>query len=128
MLNRPEEALSHLKTAERLSPGWHLMWAVKEWQSHAHRAMGRWAEADAATDETINHYPSLGFHRVMKAHCCVQLGQETVARQHIETARRLGWDPPLAELHWRRQFPNSPTLEADIATIRALYAATEPGA
>ena len=127
MLNRPEEALSHLKTAERLMPGSHLMWGVKEYQSHALRGMGRWAESDAATDEAINHYPAFGFHCIVKARCCVQFGQAAVARQHIEAARRLGWAAALAELHWRRLLPNNPTLEADIATIRALYAATDPG-
>jgi TolB-like protein len=53
-LNRPEEALSHLKTAERLGPGWHLMWVVKDWQARAlGDLLGRWAEANAAIDESL---------------------------------------------------------------------------
>ena len=128
MLNRHEEALSHLKTAERLSPGWHLMWGVKVWRSRALQALGCWEQADTAINETLDLYPSLGTHVAAKAYLCLRLGRDAEARRHIEVARRLGWEAGLAELHWRRLVPNSPTLEADIATIRALYAATEPGA
>jgi TolB-like protein len=128
MLNRPEEALSHLKTAERLSPGWHLMWVVKEWQSRALQALGRWAEADAALVECIRLNPTHGGNQVHKALLCVQLGRDAEARRHIETARQLGFDLTPAELFWRRTASNSPRLDADIATISALYAGTEPGA
>ena len=128
MLNRPEEALSHQQTAERLSPGWFVMWAVKAWQSRALQALGRWEQADTALDESIDLYPSFGFNFAAKAYLCLKLGRDAEARRHIETARRMGWEAGLAELHWRRWAPNSPTLEADLATIRALYAATEPGA
>ncbi|MFZ4687425.1 MAG: hypothetical protein ACOYMK_17690 [Hyphomonadaceae bacterium] len=128
LLNRPEEALSHLKTAERLMPGSHLMWGVKVWQSRALQARGRWEQADAALDESLDLYPSLGPHVAYKAYLCLKLGRDAEARKHVETARRLGWDLALTELHWRRLYPISPTLEADIATVRALYAATEPSA
>ena len=128
MLNHPEKALSHLKTAERLSPGWLLMWAVKAWQSRALQTLGRWEQAYAAADESIDLYPSFGFNFAAKAYLCLKLGRDAEVRRHIETARRLGWEAGLAELHWRRWAPNSPTLEADIATIRALYAATDAGA
>jgi hypothetical protein len=40
----------------------------------------------------------------------------------------LGWELAQAERLYRRLPSNSPTLEADVAIIRALYAATEPGA
>jgi hypothetical protein len=56
------------------------------------------------------------------------VGRDDEARRHIETARKAGWDAARAERYWRRLFPNSPRLEGDIATVRALYAATEPGA
>ncbi|MBK8840703.1 MAG: hypothetical protein IPO30_19040 [Hyphomonadaceae bacterium] len=46
----------------------------------------------------------------------------------IQTARRLGMELAQAERVWRRAHPNSPTLEPDIAVVRALYAAAEPGA
>jgi TolB-like protein/Flp pilus assembly protein TadD len=128
MANRPEEALSHLKTAQRLMPGSHLMWALKEWQSKALQALGLWAEADAAMVESIRLIPTHGGIQVHKALLCVQLGRDAEARRHIETARRLGYEAALAELFWRRTTPNSPRLEDDIAIIRALYAATEPGA
>jgi len=43
-----------------------------------------------------------------------------LSHRDIEEAR--------TELFWRRTTPHSPRLEADIATLRALYAATEGGA
>jgi hypothetical protein len=57
----------------------------------------------------------------------VRLGRGAEANQHIETARKAGWDLTQAERVWRRLTPNSPRLEADIAIVRGLYAATEPG-
>ncbi len=128
MLNRPEEAVLHLKAAERLMPGAHLMWTVKTWQSGAYRDLGRLAEADTTRDQSINLNPTHGFDQLFKALLCVLLGREAEAPKHVETARRLGWDLVQAERIWRRVHPNSPTLEADIATVRELYAATEPGA
>ena len=127
MLNRPEEALSHLKTAERLGPGWHLMWVLKDWQSNAYRALGRWAEADAAIDECLSLLPSYGMGYVNKALNCIQLGRDGDARRYIWEARRLGWHHLQAERLHSRFHANSQSLEADIAAIRALYAATEPG-
>ena len=127
MLNRPEEALSHLKTAERLMPGSHVMWMVKEWQSKALQALGRLEQADAALDESIDRIPSFGFNFATKAYLCLKLGRDAEARRHIETARRLGWDFAQAERQYRRLLARSPRLDADIAAIHALYAATEPG-
>jgi hypothetical protein len=42
--------------------------------------------------------------------------------------RRLDGNLAQAERGWRCGVPNSPTLEEDIAKLRALFAATEPGA
>ena len=126
--NRPEDGLLALERAARLMPGSHLMVWVKRWQARALHVLGRWEAADEANDESINLYPSFGFFFAMKARFCVALGRETEALTHIATAGRLGWDLALTEPHWRSFFPNSPGLEDDIAIIRALYAATEPGA
>jgi len=128
MLNRPEEALAHLKLAERPSLGWHVMWLVISWQSVAYRDLGRLAEAEAARDQSFSLNPVHAFDQVHKALLCALVGREAEARGCIEIARRLGWDLALAERAWRRTNPNSPTLEADLAIVRALYAATEPGA
>lgn len=128
MLNRPEASLSHLKVAERLMPGSHMMCGVKGWQSNASRELGRFAEAESAIDECNNLNQTDPFTIVCKALLCVRLGRDDEARRHIETARKAGWDAARAERYWRRLFPNSPRLEGDIATVRALYAATEPGA
>jgi transposase-like protein len=57
----------------------------------------------------------------------MQLRKDAEARGHIETARRLGLDLASVERSWRRQWSNHPTLEADIAIIHALHAATESG-
>lgn len=127
MLNRPEEALSQLNTATRLSPNWHLMWAVHAWQSYSLGAQGRWTEADASIDESISLNPTYGFLHAIKALCCVHLGRDAEARRHVESAGRQGLELAQAERTYRRDLPNSSRLEADIATIQALYAATEPG-
>jgi tetratricopeptide (TPR) repeat protein len=128
MLNRPEEALSHLNTAARLMPSSHQMWTVKTWQSIAYRELGRWAEGNAAVDESISLIPTWSYNHVYKAYLCVQLGHDDLSRKHIEMARKLGAGLTDAERFWRRIVPNSPTLESAVGTIRALYAATEPGA
>ena len=128
MVNRHEDALSHLKTAERLMPGSQLMWLVKHWQSRALAELGRWAEADATNNECVSHNPTDGLSYVFKALIAMQLGQDADARRCIRTAQRLGCDLVQAERFWHRTGLNNPTLEADIATIRALYAATESAA
>ena len=127
-LNRPEEALSHLKTAERLGPGWHLIWVVKDWQSGAYHELGRWAEADVAMNESLSLLPSSGSGYISKALYCRRLGRDDEARRHVETGRRLGWELAQVERLYRCLRPSSQRLEEDLETIRALYAATEPGA
>ena len=128
MLNRPEEALSHLKTAERLMPGSHLMWSVKVWQAYTLAALRRFAEAEAATDESLSLLPSNGSLYSLKALVCLEFGRHDEARRHIETTRRLGWSLEQIERGMRRVFRNSPTLQADFAKIRPLFAALEHGA
>lgn len=126
-LNRLEEALAHLNTAERLAPG-SLMWIVKTWQSGAYREQERLAEAAVARDLSISLNPTHAFDQVYKALLCVLDGRDAEARSAIETARRMGMDFVLAERLWRRIHPNSPTLEADLAVVRALYTAAEGAA
>ncbi len=128
ILKRPEEAVSHLNTAARLSPGWHLMWAVKAWESWLLGALGRWAEADAAVNESITLNPIFGFNHASKALYCIQLGQHDETRRQVETARRQGCDSAQAQRLWRRLNLNSPRLETDIASMRSLYVAQESGA
>ena len=129
LLNRPAEALSPLETAARLMPGSHLfLWVVayRAWSLHA---LGRWAEAAAANDECIELYPSYGCFHIFKARLCVLLGREEEATRHIAAARRLGWDLTLTEIFWRRTLTRNPALVvADLASLRALFAATEAGA
>ena len=55
-------------------------------------------------------------------------GAVAEVRGQVETARRMRYKLVLMERMYRRCLPNSPRLEEDIATIYALYAATEPGA
>ena len=126
VLNRMQEGLSHLNTAARLNPGSYIMWMVKGWEAQALRGLGRKAEAEAAADVCISLNPTNGFAYAIKALLSMQIGQDVEARRHVEAARRLGLDLTQAQRTWRRMAPNSPLLEADIATIRALYAATEP--
>lgn len=127
MLNRSEEALSHLKTAERLMPGWHMMWLVKAWQTVALIALGLWEEADAATDESIRLNPTHAFNHVGKALILRRLARHAEVRWQIDSARQKGLDLVTAERIWRRAFQYHLTLEADIALIHELYIAAEPG-
>ncbi len=124
-LNRLEAALSYLGTGERLMPGSHLMWAVKAWQFSALFQLGRATEAAAVVDEYLALIPTFGQAHISKAMSCVQLGQDTDARSHVETAQRLGWDLAAAVRIWDRTAAYSPRRETDLATIRALYAAVK---
>jgi TolB-like protein/Flp pilus assembly protein TadD len=126
MLGRLDVGLSHLKTAERLMPGSLMMWILKMWEARALARFGRWAEADAALDEVFNLTPAYAHGHVLKALIDVKLGRESEARMHIEAARQLGLALASAEHLCRLVAPTSPTLDADIAIIRGLYAATEP--
>lgn len=128
MLNRPQEALSHFASALRLAPGWHVTWAVKYFQAFAYRELNHLAEADAAIDECIELLPTLADGHVLKALIGAAVGQDDLARRHIETAWRLGLDVAATEWGWRANRPHSPRLEADLALIRSLYAATDPAA
>ena len=127
-LNRQEEALRHLNATVPLTVGWRLMWAVRGWQAQALGELGRWVEADAAIDECISLNPTNAVDQVVKALGCQKLGRDAEARSSIEVACKAGLNLALAERYFRRVGVNSPNLESDIATIRALYAATEPGA
>ena len=126
LLNRWEEALSLSTLAERLMPGSPLMWAVKANQCIAFSDLGRWAEADAASEESVSLNPAWGQAYFNKARCALRLGRDAEARRHIEMARRLGWELPQAELMYRRAFPKSQMLESDLAGLRAICAETEP--
>ena len=130
LLDRPEQALLHANTAERLMPGSHLMWAVKFSQSRSLFLLERWAEAHAAAVEALLSDPTSVDGHLLVGLCHLRLGRDAEARRCIQSALGVGIELALAqaERSWRRIFPNSPRLEADIATIRALYAATEPGA
>ena len=90
--------------------------------------LGRWAEAEAAIDEGISLIPTFGLLHDFKARCCLALGRPTEGRRHVETARRVGFDKELSERTLRRMSARSPTLEADIAAVRALYTEAELGA
>ena len=128
LLDLPEQALLHANTAERLMPDSHLMWAVKLSQSRPLFLLERWAEAHAAAVEALlSDSTSVDGHLLIGL-CHLQLGRDAEARRCIHSALGVGIDLAQAERSWRRIFPNSPTLEADITIIRALYTATEPGA
>ncbi len=127
-LGRLAEALSHLKTAERLCAGSHMMWVVKIYLFYVHGAMRRWDEADAFIGERLSLLPTFGMGHVMQALCCERLEDDGNADGPMRAARRLGWQLAQAERLYRRVQPQSPFLETDIAIIGRLYAATEPGA
>jgi TolB-like protein len=126
MLDRPEQALSHANTAERLMPGSHLMWAVKLCQSRALLRLGRWVEACAGAVEALFIDPTSAESHFLKALCHARLEQEADARKCIQTARRLGAELAQVECLWRRFLPND-AVEKYIATLRALWPETDAG-
>ena len=126
MLDRPEQALLHANTAERLMPGSHFMWAVKLSQSRPLFLLERWAEAHVAAVEALLIDPTSVEGHLLIGLCHLRLGRDAEARRCIQSALG-GIELAQAERSWRRISPNSPTLAADIAAIHALYAATEPG-
>jgi TolB-like protein len=128
MLNQLEVGLSHFSTAARLMPGSHVIWGIKAWQSTGCYHLGRWPEAATEIDELISLNPTAPFAYITKALIVTKLGQNPLARKQVKTARSMGYGLTQAERLWRRASPCSPTLEADSAIIRDLYAATEPGA
>ena len=128
LLNRPEQALSHANTAERLMPGSLLMWAVKLNQALALFALERWAEASTIADECLALDPTNQIGSIVKAVSSLKLGRDAKARKHMQTLHRLGNDLAQVELLLHRWATLRPKSEDDIAAFRALFAAAEPGA
>ena len=129
MINQCEAGLSHLRSADRLMPGSFATWSTKAWQSTALYQLGHWTETEAVIDEVISLIPTLPTVYLTRALIRAKSGQDSDACRQIEIARSPGWGWELAraERVYRRAVPCSPTLEADMAIIRALYAATRPG-
>jgi TolB-like protein len=126
MNGRLEMGLAELKTAIRLMPGAIVVWIAKMWVARALALAARWAEADAAIDEVFSLNPAYAHGHVLKALVHVKLGRESEALQHVKTARQMGVALASAEHLFRLWARTSPSLEADNAIIRALYAAAEP--
>ena len=124
-LGQPDKALRHFEIAERLMPNWHIIWALKAYQSASFRNKRLWAESLAAIEACMKLVPDAAFPFAMKAVCCAYLDREAEARECVESALRRGWVLALAERFNLRREPNSPTLDADIATLRALYAGAD---
>ncbi|WP_017667644.1 TIR domain-containing protein [Sandarakinorhabdus sp. AAP62] len=125
MNGRLEMGLAELKTSLRLMPGAMVVWIAKMWIARALALAERWAEADTAVDEVFALNPSYPHGHVLKALVSVKLGRETEALNHVKTARQLGLARASAEHLYRLCAQTSPSLEADVALIHALYAAAE---
>ena len=128
MNGRVEMGLAELETAIRLMPGAIVVWIAKMWVARALALAERWAEADPALDEVFTLNPAYAHGHVLKALVHVKLGRESEALQHVKMARQTGLALASAEHLFRLWARTSPSLESDIASIRALYAATEPRA
>lgn len=125
MKNDAQTALVHFDTAVRLSPGWLLLWAVQNWRCIALARLGRWSEALIAINAAMEDVPNVGLVHLLSGLCSSRLGKELAAQKYIANARELGWDSNLMETAFPRLFLNAPSIDDDIATIRALYAAME---
>ena len=125
MNGRLETGLAELKAALRLMPGAIVVWIAKIWMARALALAERRAEADAVIDEVFTLNPTYAHGHVFKALVCVKLGRETDALKHVKTAHHIGLALASAEHLFRLVARTSPSLEADIAIIRGLYAAAE---
>ena len=125
MLNRPEQALLHAQTAERLMPGSHFMWAVKLCQARPLAACGNWSEARSAAAAALAIDPMNTEGLFLTALCNLQLGLEADAHICIELLYQREPNPDIVETYVRQFFPDGATFHESIASIRAVYRAIE---
>jgi TolB-like protein len=125
VLNRPDKAISHIGTAERLMPGGHLNWALKVAAAYVMMSRERWAEAEEAIEQSCTLNPSFAQVYVLKAVICLNQGRNEEAHQHILTAQKLGGELSSA-LWFDTVFAGRYHGQAQrVEQIRALWAATE---
>lgn len=130
LLNRIEEALDHLATAIRLTPGWHIQYLLHAWRANAFLRDRRWAEADAAYSESWTLNPELFGSGAEKAIISLRNGRADEAQKLFQLQRVSGDGQALAfiETMFRRLYSNSSVLDELLADLRTLWAATKPGA
>ena len=128
MVNRLEEALSHLKTAARLMPGSHLFWAVKAWHANALIRAGRWAEGEGAYDECLANAPDFAIGLCHKAMFCWRDGRKSQGLRIVDTLRANGMDYATVRRTFMRAFINSPTLDEMMSAIESLWAENQGAA
>lgn len=126
MLDRPKLALSHAKTAERLMPGSHLIWAAKLCQARAHILMEQWADAGTIACEAALLDPTSTEAHFLAAFCHLQLGEDASARERMVNVRKLGAEPAQLNWFWRRVWPKTAIVDRYFEAIELLYAATDP--
>ena len=108
-----------------LMQGFHLIWAVKGFQTWVLIEMGRLTEAAIAAEESVRLNPDFGWTQTNKASANKLLGRKTEWKDAMANARRVGWSQAQAERTARRLLTNSPRREDHIAAIGAMYAETE---
>jgi Flp pilus assembly protein TadD len=118
-LNRADEALAHLKVAEKSMQGAVLLYLVKWWQVVALVRAGRWEDVHAVIEELMILNPDYEPARILKAVLCWRNGHEDQARDLIaplKSRRQL----EQALIPFRRTFAGNPALhgiEADLPAI-----------
>jgi TolB-like protein/Tfp pilus assembly protein PilF len=127
LLGLPEAGLAHFADFRRIEPNSPYQYFAWSWAGVAHAHMGDWAAAEAAVDRSVMLNPDHTPSSVVKALYVNQLGRTGEAHQLMREARRR---EPTATLElWERRYrrwgPTGLTLEARLATLRALWAATE---
>jgi TolB-like protein len=120
-LDRPDEALAHLKAAERAMPGAVLLYLVKWWQAVALVRAGRWEETRAAVDELMVLNPDHEPARVLKAVLCWRGGHKAQARELATPLKSRQRQLEQVLIPFRRTFADSPALEGIEADLRALW-------
>jgi TolB-like protein/Tfp pilus assembly protein PilF len=122
MLNRLEEAMSHLNTAARLMPGSHLFWAVKAWHANALIRAGRWGEGEAMYDECLANAPDFAIGLCHKAMFCWRDGRKEQGLRIVKALTSSGLDYATVRRTFGRVFINSPTRDEMTSAMDALWA------
>lgn len=127
LLNRCDEALVHLDADLVAASGALTNHLNLAWQAVACSRAGRWAEAIAALDRSLNLNPDYPVVLTTKSIMCRRGGQADEARDLLARARQLQpsmtlalWETCLSRWHAR-----SPYLNEVIAELRALWADAE---
>jgi tetratricopeptide (TPR) repeat protein len=120
-LDRPDEALAHLRAAEQAMQGAILLYLVKWWQTVALVRAGRWQETSVIIEELTGLNPDYEPGRLLKAVLCWRGGHKAKARELVSPLKSRQRQLEQVLIPFRRTFAGSPVLEGIEADLHALW-------